>query len=769
METFLEEWNTKFGPGVEPPEWVSSFGLSPHQQPENVGVVISESIERVDRLKRQLERELFILAWLRKHKDLTGKTGSVVDSRDLVNHVQEDVFVCSGDLKGLTVDRVESKKSVKIPSTSSPNFDSSSDRLIPSRSEDSPNSSEYFTAGPNSCSDTTSLSNLTEEEPSPVLIRQRFNQQVTSKDIQVAKLVRHKVIEGRHWSCLNLDQVGTDGVKFFRKPSPQARRKKYRSAPDLNLKALYQKDSKRRVFSDSIDKATCNAIEAELLKDSFAPLPELLKRTKTSKQLSGRNLPSSHTRTGLKKHNPAVLDTYTGKVVLRDKSKRRRSQSMNSGGTSSMADKRSSNGLDYLEGCNYVTSPTGTEDDEDPALINVMASRFRGTLRTPRTSTSQTPSSPDADNNGTNPGDVSRRHYSVSGSESVFQLPQSGEGKHIITTATSFVRRRNTADSSPTKRVSYYSDDECLTPRVDPGSPFGSQGCSHRNSRNSNGILDEESPMETLKRNYIESGSDHSKRKSAERSTSPERRPGREDNEDDQLSRTLRAYSFEGKSFSSSDFNESPSDSLGRLGVDIAATLSKFGDCPEMSMAGLLDMKENRQMNMDPRHSRGLEEKPLEDLYEESIEVDEATISAFTIRNDYLCSSRSNSANSLPGLFSDNTSGASSSPPEHDSPLHSSSSSSTGAVMATSVAMQGVNLRPVGAGRRRNVKRMGNADFEAMAGVNVGRAAGEGGALGGSDTDDKSVSSTSLNSEEDSSVPTSPQGHEVEEAMVSWR
>ncbi len=783
MDTFLKEWNTKFGPGVEPPEWVLSLGPILHQQPENVGKIITECIERIDKLKQQLDGELFVLSWLRKRKASAVKVETVVDSRpEQANHVQEDVFVDSVDQKEPLVTSTTSKKPklvVNISSNSSPNFDTASDRLVPSRSEDSPNSSEYYTAGPNSCSDTTSLSNLTEEEPSPVLVRQRFNQHVTSSDIQVAKLVRSKV-GGKHWSCLNLSQVATDGIKIFCNSPLKAKRKRYHSAPDLDLKVHRTDSSKKRVFSDPCSQGARDEIETKLLQGDYSPLPPLVSRkvfsSSANRPGSSRTLPGNRVRTNSEKSSPVKV-SYSGQVVLRDKTKRGRSFSMDGGGTSSMAGKRSSNGYtDYLEGCNYVTSPTGTEDDEDPALINVMASRYRGTLRTPRTSTSQAPSSPDPDSM-TSPETGSSRHYSASGSECdafPLQLPQGSDGKHV----SSFVRRRNTLDSSPVKRVSYYSDDECLTPRIDPGSPFGSQGCSHRNSRSSNGILDEETGMEfTLKRTHhggpAGDAMDHTlvtsrKRNSTENGTSPSHQVSQEDNEDDQLTKTLRAYSINVRDFSKS-FDESPDSlsGLGRLEVDIAATLSKFGDRPEMSMAGLLDVKENRQMNTDPRHLGVGTSSTLDELYEDSIEVDDATISAFTISNDYLCSSRSNSANSLPGLFSDNASGASSSPPDQESPSHSSSSLSSAGVsaMATSVTMQGVNLRPVGAGRRRNMKRLGNADLEAMTvGSNMG---GRGGGLGGSDTDDKSISSASLNSEEDSSVPTSPQMAEAEESMVS--
>ena len=775
MEAFLGEWNTKFGPGVKPPESVFSLGLNVHQQPENVGKAIGECIERIDKLKQQLEGELFFLAWLRKHKDSTVKVEEVANHPDQVNHVREDVFVDSNDQKGPTEDHTVSRKPklvVNVHANSSPNFDTDLERRVPSRrSEDSPNSSEYYTAGP--YSDTTSASNLTEEEPSPGLIRQRFNHHVTSNDIQVAKLVRRKVVEGQHWSCLDLNQVTTDGVKFFRLPSPKARHKRYPSAPELNLKDQRQKDSKKRIFSAPCNQANRDAIEAQTLTEGFSPLPQLQSDKKlpgSSKQpAANQNKQVSPIEVVSNPPRSPSKGSYASKVVLRDKTKRGRSFSMDSGrASSSVAGNRSSNGLlDSIEG-NYVTSPTGWEDDDDPALINIMASRVR-TLRTPRTSTSQAPSTLPDPNQVTSP-DASSRHFSASGSESdtfPHQLPLSGDGKHV----SSFLRRRNT-DSSPVKRVSYYSDDECLTPRIDPGdpltfaanSPLGSQGCSHRNSRSSNGILDEDIAYDfTLKRgaDQMDRSGTEAKRKSTENGASSEHRNNEDETEEDQLTKTITAYSIGGGGGSFDSFDDSPSDSLlglGRLEVDIAATLSKFGDRPELSMAGLLDVKENRQMNTDPRNFRSLD-PTLEDLYEESIEVDEATISALTLNNDFY-GSRSNSANSLPGLFSDNTSGASSSPPEQESPSHSSSSSSAAAT-ATSVAMQGVNLR-VGVGRRRNIKRMGNADLEAMAGVNMCR-----GGLGGSDTDDKSISSTSLNSEEDSSVPTSPQGHEFGEPMVS--
>lgn len=818
-EGFLQEWNVKFGPGVKPPECVFSLGPKSYQQPENVGRAIVECVSRVDKLKQELDKELFLLTWLRKLKDSSEGVDYLASAYQQSHVREEDFFV---DKKGAkdshrAGERPHLVLTVRAEASQEyPNFDTGLGRPPTSRSEDSPNSSEYYTAGPNSCSDTTSLSNLTEEESSPVSTRKRFFHNITLKDIQIAKLVRQKVIEeGRHWSCLNLNQVTVKGKELIRKPSPTGRHKRFHSAPSLEFERLpHQKSSKKkkkkkkRIWSTPCGPAVRDVIvvTSGLIEQAvFSPSPDTINPTSTIEEQNwpplDRDNSSTHnfnTNSSGSVHSTqsSAEVSYTGRVVLRDKSKLSKSLSMDrerelgqwkgSGGMSSIAGKRSSNGiLDSLDSYNFIVSHGEGGEDDDPALINVMASRVRGTLRTPRTSVNQPPLSPDSTtldaDQLTSPNQESQ-HIPASGSELGATvpplLPLSGEEGSSRYIPPSLYRKN--ADSSPVKRdrFSYhYSDDECMTPKIDMGdpmafsanSPLGSRGCSHRNSRSSNGILDEESTLVydlTLKKINLEStsgdygngrksnitsanvrGDGDEKRRSTENGGSAVYRRDREDDDEESpLTMTLTAHSHSRRDDPSPDvFESSPISglsALGRLDMDIESTLSKLRDKPEMSMAGLLDARENQQMNAACRF-----DPTPEDLeYGESIEIDEATISVFTLNNNLY-----DSANSLPGLFSDTSGASSSSPPEQESPTHSTFSPSM--VAAASAALQGVNLRQSGAGRRMNKKRMG-ADW--------GRDG-----LGGSDTDEKSpsMSSTSLTSEEESSVPTSPQG----EVLVSFK
>ena len=142
---------------------------------------------------------------------------------------------------------------------------------------------------------------------------------------------------------------------------------------------------------------------------------------------------------------------------------------------------------------------------------------------------------------------------------------------------------------------------------------------------------------------------------------------------------------------SDSDMSNLPLSRLDSLSEELQKALSQISSTPEMSMATLLDLEENIELNERLEKSES-EHSSLEDL-----ELDEAMISAYTIRNDDLFGS----STSIPSLFTggESFSSACSSPPDnYNSPEHSF-----------------VPLRPSSSSRNRARNRMGNADLESIA------------------------------------------------------
>lgn len=705
MDALQQAWNGKFGSRVKLPEWVFNFGAREQQQ--NVERKIVESETKVGKLREELDQELFLLSWLRKVREnglsvgiAQGCEGNHVLSNTVETEHQEKEVLSSPSVpresditdKSLPVDRACGKGSRLLTGSNI-------------NSEDSPSSSEYHTAGQTSSSE-VSLTNLVEEAASPSQhIRQRPIRKVSSKESLVAKEILQRV--RLHRSC----EVISEANKSEKSSSPPVgRHRRNSSAPIFHLEA-----------------PECSEIAKRRLPSDLAP---------SSDSDANASVGSGHIEQSLL----STTDTRD-RVVLRDKIKRRPSLPMSceegmnqwkrTGRSSSERGNRSSNGvLDSNEDCNFMIN----KDDSDPAVINIIASRMRGALRTPRSSVS-TDDTPQVANGGRGTDIVSPvedpRHTPIPGVEAAGGV----SAKHMAP-----LRKRSNTHDSPIKRERFsyhYSDDECLTPKIDSGdhSTFSNSPSSHRNSRSSNGIIDEELPYDlTLQKKKPDSQApriDRTNTITLESATASSTVGLSEDSDDRYLTSTLTPYI----GYSTGDIFDDRSDSfsaleglrLGDLDLDVELTLSKLRNKPEMSMATLLDVNENKRMNaqVSPKESS------LEDLeYGESIEIDEATISAFTLSND-MYGSRSNSANSIPGLFTEH-SGIS--PPEQDSPTHS--------------AHQGVNLRQSGGAKRLNRKRM-NLDLEMMTGGPS------------SDNDDMSRSSTSLTSEEGSTSPI------VDENLVS--
>ena len=125
---------------------------------------------------------------------------------------------------------------------------------------------------------------------------------------------------------------------------------------------------------------------------------------------------------------------------------------------------------------------------------------------------------------------------------------------------------------------------------------------------------------------------------------------------------------------------------------DIQRTLSTIKSTPNMSVRTLLNVQEE-EMNKRPLVTSSSEPNLLELELTESMEIDEATISAITLGND-MFGSRSNSVTSLPGLVS-------------------SSGDESPTLDLASPTCEGVSLRRASNSRKSaNRKRMGNAELD---------------------------------------------------------
>ena len=710
MDKLHEAWNGKFGPEVKLPEWVSNFSVQDVCE-QDVERKIAESEVRIGKLREEIEKELFLLTWLKgvrecgpvtapslglsetteseEENHVLGDTDQVFEEKEALNHPIEvpRLSVITGKSPVGTPDRVCGKS-------------------LATSCEDSPSSSEYHTAGQGSSSEEVSQTNLAEEATPTTLardVRERSIDRVTFKDSLVAKGVRQRLTEDRlHRSC----EVLSESNKGDYSPSHARKHRRNSSAPTFVLDAPPQGNQTSK--EDPVSRDPCSDSDA--------------------------------TGVGSKQTEPSPLTNGTDttfRVVLREKVSRRPSlpmsceEAMNrwkgTGGVSSERADRSSNGM--LDSCEGYAFMVNNDEDSDPALINVMASRMRGAHRTSRSSVSTDDS----------PTSLGRTSDLVSPVEDPSHTPVPGaEAAGVSAKHTAPLRKRSgTYDTSPIKRdrFSYhYSDDECLTPKLDSGdhstfsnSPNSSNRCSHRNSRSSNGIIDEEGAYDlTLRKDKSDVPYKLERKKTITPDSPAESRAlalSGDVVDDRQLTSTLTPHiGYAAVSHNELDervdsFSELEGLKLGDLDIDVDLTLSKLRNKPEMSMATLLDMNENIEMNAQlPSREFSLSE----DL---EYGIDEATISAVTVSNE-MYGSRSNSANSIPGLFSEQSG---MSPPEQESPTHS--------------AHQGVNLRQSGGVKRSHRKRMGNLDLEMMTG---GQS---------SDNDNLSRSSASLTSEEESTSP----------------
>ncbi len=347
--------------------------------------------------------------------------------------------------------------------------------------------------------------------------------------------------------------------------------------------------------------------------------------------------------------------------------------------------KRSSNGiiLDSLD----TNKILALEDSNEDELLHSMGSPAQRT-RTPRSSVEQARVKIVRLSNGDLDG----------GSRYMVQNKENSTAGPVYRT-----RQRNSTELSSTFRQSMNFDDDCTTPKgelsmsLTPDSIIGMEDISMDNG-GTEPVHSLEDPTVAITRERATLVSQRHRdfgrsetltHENAERLSSIKDIVVKEETiSEENFVQTLTR-----------DHTQKPSDSDGTISLsrldslseELQKALSQISSTPEMSMATLLDMKENSDLN-ERFEKSGSENSSLDDL-----ELDEATISAYTIRNCDLYGS----STSIPSLFmgTESFSSTCSSPPDNpSSPEHSL-----------------VPLRPSSGGRSRARNRMGNADFDSIA------------------------------------------------------
>lgn len=717
---FLEQWNAKFG--VKPPEWVFTLTSQYSAQSlleQDVDRELNNSQARIDKLRTVLEQELFLVEWLRQQKaNFSAAISKPPTSQN--SHVQggdsQAVDLCSTpddqpteqssiNLNGT----VEEEKETSLKQ-SSPSGGHSPASQPPSHSEESvkstPDSCEYYTAPQSACGDSSGneledqQKKCTRTGPSPtnevkengfsgtldISCRQRFAHKVDSADITIAKAVNQRLLDQQklHWSCdvLNLnsvkDKLSPVDKPVFRKRAASDPTSQRSEGSELLLE-LKSKGGKR-VLSSPVESP-------ELPKKGFQRVDSLAKENLKSSALERS---TNGTSDKLEKIIGSQTEEGNSELVMTSEVEKRGSKEEDSIELRQWANlgpgKRGSNGiLDNYEGYNIVVSP---DEERDPALINVLASagRIRSSahstsrrsidhLRDPPTEAATANGDSETKDNTSSP---QRPSHNTQQTSVVELSPRRGGGVPPL--------------AKPERASLVFSEDECITPKGD--------------SDHSMNIPNEDDDLRTKERSHTLVGGpeDTLNVSRVEKLLEEVQRTQANEGEDDSTMMTLtrnntdkfRSYGVDAEmEDSSQEFTP-----LGSLDIDIQETLSKIQNTPDMSMATLLDVGENKQMNA--RFQANYTDPTLED-FEYTQGIDDATISALTLSNE-LFGSRSNSVSSLPGLYSNaESSNTSISPPDMDSPSHAT--------------RQGVNLRNTGGARRANRKRMGNAELEMFTGA----------------------------------------------------
>ena len=491
---FLEQWNAKFG--AKPPEWVFTLTSQYSAQSlleQDVDRELDNCQARIDKLRADLDQELFLVEWLRQQKasfssGLSKPPTFTIKTQN--SHVQGGDDSPAVGLCSTPDDQPTGKPSVNLngeveeeketsPKHSSPlaqPVGHSPTSQAQSHSEESvkstPESLEYHTA-PQSVGGDSSGTELEDQQkklgPTPasevkengfsstsaISCRQRFAHKVSSTDITIAKAVNRRLLEQQklHCSCnvLNLDRVSD-------KLSPPVFRKRAASDPSsqrseqsefLELKSK----SEKRVLSSPIESPLLP--KKDLQKFNVVINTEILKSSAPERLTNGTSdksekVVNSQTEGG---DSEEVMTSEVEKRSSKEEDSIELRQWANLG-----PGKRSSNGiLDNYEGYNIIVSP---DEERDPALLNVLASRIRSSGHgTPRSSIDHLRDPPPeaATANGDsetkdNPSSPRRPSYDT---------------QQTLVAELSPGRSVPPSLAKPERASLVFSEDECITPKGD--------------------------------------------------------------------------------------------------------------------------------------------------------------------------------------------------------------------------------------------------------------------------------------------------------------
>ena len=735
--------------GVKPPEWVSHFTTTKHQQYmlDDIDREIGKREVNIDQLELELQQERFLLDWLcdikKKAHGEVERSRSPEASQNLMNGV------CSSPeptekseqvhLDETPVDQGDEHTTGSHKDTTE--LEHSPTQILSSNSKSSfksTDSTENPTVDQTSSCDTLDT-DLSEQVPSnkcsPAHLRQRFHHQVDKSDARIARAVSRRLIEqGRHWSCQFLEDTeeAEEETLASSASSPAIVR---RSASDP-VKRHSESDI------DSVSKSPkrhfASAVETPC-PTGLVLTPEELKaigQTSSLEQVTESQNANLEPETELEHSQETELE-QTVKVEQESKLEEQESEpskedmltdsepKLTESESVSIVGKRNSNGiiLDSLD----TNKILALEDDEDEnELLSSMGSRAQRT-RTPRSSLDQSRIKIVRLSNGDLDGSPSHRYSK-----------EDKENTRTKESDTRYQRHRNSLEYSSSHRHSMnLEDDECMTPKGELSmslTPDSIDTLHNTNPSEPEQMLVErmdslEDPTVTITRERVSLLQERHQelgRSATLTEESAKRMQGMisdleavsEEEKPESISKgTLTRERVQAKK--DAEDTGLSFDRLDSLSEELHKALSQINTTPEMSMATLLDMDENAEMNERLQKSSS-EHSSLEDLeIFESGEVDEATISAYTLRNDLFGSSTS-----IPSLFAGNESLSStcSSPPDQPaSPNHST-----------------VNLRPSSGGRSRSRKRMGNADLDsiATAGSDSDTSPSHGGQSTGAETGD---------------------------------
>ena len=778
-EAFLAAWNAKFGDSA--PEWVFSA--------QDVNREIGKREARIETLRAELSQELFILEWLQRRASAENGIESNSESEGTVTNETVTGFVGRQPCVDAVPLKVKERFSTPSPSptdTRSPLTKKSSPSDLfrcgrwETQSPDSHVSSEYFSAQLHLSQETSESPVDSEEERNPV--RKRIIHRVSSTDGRVAKAVHTRLIEqGRHWSCQYLDidrQVGQSSPpclpkRCFSDSSLRLHRTQPRAptlevAKELVRNSLTLYDNRIKLLSpipgskegsgerelepertkcgsreeerqlepvrelvvvDVITELESEPVEAvqELRSEEFEPVQELrleeLQPEKDLKPEAELEL-ENKVKSGEKLRELESEDKLRGQVVCEEKpntegTEREALTSDNAQGGQELDNtvisrepvdniektmsvftesKRWSNNSNEDEGGDRLSSVgynvlSEDQEENDPLMSGLVVSRLSNGLYGVIDS--------DRDDVGLlMNGEVDESCLHPSAEDVITPTDERGVGQVEY------------SDPNPQDRAGMR---ERSRSEVNPN-PQERAGMRERSRSSPKGRGRSKDLDSTIKRSsaYLE---DDDECETPKGDTEPTMALTAE-NVDKLLEKNRMAERM--------DSQDTVENSLDLQ--DLQRTLSTIQSDPAISVRTLIDVQENDDTSTARHLGTSASESNLLDLeLTESMELDEATISAVTLRND-MFGSRSNSVSSLPGLL---TSSTESSPTDFSSPTH-----------------QGVSLRPTSQSRKRSRNRMGNAELDPDWGEMM---------LGGELSPTDTISSlSSLASDEGYNLPMSP-------------